>query len=273
MRMNRSKIVHRKYYPAVPNIIEFPFVDSDPHSNPGWKIIGRDGKHKSILHDRLQQSLNKDEIAFILIETIQGEGGYRIAHKDFIKEVFELAHKHNIPIISDEIQSGMGRTGKWWAIEHYKQKPDVLTSAKALRVGATISRKDMFPKENARLGSTWGEGNFIASAVACRTIDLIQKNNLLDHARLVGKYFVHRLEELEHKHKCVQNARGIGLMDAITIDTPKQRDAITKNALKRGLLLAGCGHSAIRFLPPLDVTKREIDLCVDILDKSLRAVR
>jgi len=273
LSLNRSKTVFRKAYPSIPNTIDFPFCACKKQCTCGWKIVGRDGKQKSILQDRFQYSLNPKEVAYIIMEPVQGEGGYNIPNKEFIAEVYEQAKKYNIPVIADEVQSGMGRTGKWWAIEHFKQKPDVLTSAKALRIGATIARKDMFPQENARISSTWGEGNLIASAVAHKTIELIQEENLLDNARLKGRYFVHALEQLEKKFPYVQNARGLGLMDAITIDTQKRRNKILKQALKRGLLLAGCGQRSIRFLPPLNVTKRELDLCIDILYQSLRAAR
>jgi len=273
LSLNRSKAVHRNYFPSLPNTLALPFCACKRTCMCGWEVVGKDGKRKSLLKDKLQTILNPEEVAYIILEPVQGEGGYRIPNKDFIKEVYELAHQHNIPIISDEVQSGLGRTGKWWAIEHFKQKPDIITSAKALRIGATIARKEMFPKEPGRVGSTWGEGNLIASAVGYKTIDLIQKENLLENARLKGKYLVHQLEDLQRNYRFASNARGLGLLDAITIDTQKRRDKITKECLKRGLILSGCGFRSIRFLAPLNVTKREIDVAIQVLDKSMKASR
>jgi len=273
LSLNRSKIVHRKWYPSLPNIDELPFCACLRHCTCAWTVIGKDGKKQSLLRSKLNSHTNPEEIAYIIFEPVQGEGGYRVANKDFVDEIFEISRQHGIPIIADEIQSGMGRTGNWWAIEHFNKKPDVLTSAKALRIGATISKKEIFPKENGRISSTWGEGNFIASAVGYKTIEIIQEENLLDNARIKGKYFLHQLAEVEREFPFVDNARGMGLMVAITIDSTKRRNKVTQEALKRGLLLAGCGFRSIRFLPPLDVTKREIDLCIDLLDQSLKASR
>jgi len=272
LSLNRSKIVHRKFYPSIPKIVELPFCECKKVCQCGWQVIGRDGKKKTILNNKLETTIKSNEIAYIIIEPIQGEGGYRVANKEFINELFETAKKHDIPIISDEVQAGLGRTGKWWSIENYKQKPTLITSAKALRIGATIGNKNMFPKEDGRVSSTWGEGNFISSAVGYKTIEIIQNNNLLDNARLKGKYFLHQLKDLE-KYKFIKNARGIGLMCAITVDTPKRRDKIKQKALKQGLLIAGCGNQSLRFLPPLDVKKREIDICINILEKSIRGVK
>ena len=146
----------------------------------------------------------------------------------------------------------------------------MIVSAKGLRIGATIGKRIMFPKENARLSSTWGEGNAIASAVGWKTIDIIQKENLLDNARLKGKYFIHELEDIESRFSFLEDARGIGLMDAITVDTKERRDKILQHCLNKGLLLIGCGWRSIRFLPPIDVTKREIDIALDILRKACK---
>ena len=187
-----------------------------------------------------------------------------------MKEIHETASEHNIPLICDEIQSGLGRSGKMWATEHFKVKPDIITSAKALGVGATIGKKEIFPKEDGRISSTWGEGNAMATAVGYKTIEIIQKEKLVQNADKMGKYLRNRLKELMDSHKSIVEVRGLGLMDAIEIDSHKKREQIVSNCLKKGLLLIGCGHNSIRFLPPLNVTKREIDLCVDILDSVLK---
>jgi len=229
---------------------------------------------KGKIEHKLKQLIDKEagiimpeEVDYVIIEPIQGEGGYRIPNKEFIKEVFEEAQKHNITVISDEIQAGLGRTGKWWACEHFGVKPDIITSAKALRIGATIGKRKLFPEEESRIASTWGEGNALASAVGYTTIDIIQKEKLLENAHRMGNYLLKRLREF--KHKFIVDVRGIGLMDAIEFDKKNIRDKIIKKCLKKGLLVVGCGYKAIRFLPPLDVRKREIDLAMHILEKVI----
>ncbi len=266
LSLNRSKKIQTDLFPAIPKIYSIPFA-SRSKVYKGLNIV--------TLKELLEKNgkINPKEVAYIIIEPIQGEDGFNFPKKDFIREVYEVAHKHNIPIISDEVQSGMGRTGKWWAIENFKCKPDIISSAKALRIGATIGKRKFFPKQNERISSTWGEGNAIASAVGYKTIEIMQKRNLLRNAEINGKYFVKRLKELEDKYKFILDADGIGLMDRIEIDSVKRRDLIIKNALKQGLLLAGAGEKSIRFLPPLDVTKREIDIACEVLDNSLRRCR
>ena len=270
LSLTRSKQAHKRWYAQIPNVVDLPFCGCGAVCTCDWKRKAKTGNVVGGLRELLGKEsgfISPKEVAFIILEPIQGEGGYRIANKDFVAEIYEIAHKLDIPIISDEIQSGLGRTGKWWCIEHYKQKPDVITAAKGLRIGATIGKRAMFPKESGRLSSTWGEGNAIASAAGWKSIDIIQKENLLDNARLKGKYLVHRLEDLEDRFKFLENARGIGLMDALTVDTRKRRDRILYGCLRNGLVLAGCGWRSIRFLAPLDVTKREIDIALDILEK------
>ena len=273
LSLNRSKQVHKRWYPQIPNVYDLPFCSCGDVCTCDWKRKAKTGEVVSGIKELLDKErgfISPKEVAYIILEPIQGEGGYRIANNDFVKEVYEEAHKHNIPVISDEVQSGLGRTGKWWCIEHYKQKPDLIVSAKGLRIGATIGKRIMFPKEGGRLSSTWGEGNAIASAVGWKTIDIIQKENLLDNARLKGTYLIHELQDIESRFSFLEHARGIGLMDAITVDTKERRDKILQHCLNKGLVLAGCGWRSIRFLPPLDVTKREIDIALAILRKACR---
>jgi len=275
LSLNRSKAVQRESYPQLAKITPYPYCNDWKNKckpgHCGWRIIGKDGKQTNALSQDLDKQMgviNPEEVAYIILEPVQGEGGYNFPSKDFIKDIFTVAREHNIPVIADEVQSGMGKTGKWWAIENYKQKPDVLATAKSLRVGATISSKKIFPQENGRISSTWGEGNAMASAVACKTIETIQKQNLLSNATNQGRHLKKRLNELERKFTFLSDARGLGLMAAIDVDTQKRRNAITKEALTQGLLCEGAGFKAIRFLPPLNVNKREIDVAMDALTRA-----
>jgi 4-aminobutyrate aminotransferase len=212
------------------------------------------------------------EVAFIIIEPVQGEGGYNLPSLDFMREVSRLAKKYSIPLISDEIQAGMGRTGKWWAIEHFGITPDIITVAKPLRIGATLGRTELFPQQEYRISSTWGEGNALSSAIGYTVIEIIQRENLLANATQLGNYFLDQLRGLQLKYPFILDVRGLGLMDAIELDSRERRDQIVQKALTQGLLLLGCGYKAIRFLPPLDVRRREIDLALELLEKTLSEI-
>jgi 4-aminobutyrate aminotransferase len=213
--------------------------------------------------------IDPKEVAFIIIEPILGEGGYDIPVPGFIQEVVRLAKENEIPLICDEIQSGLGRTGRWWACEHFGIVPDIITSAKALRVGATLGRREMFPQEPLRISSTWGEGNAISSAVGYRTIEIIEKENLMENAMKMGAYFLEGLRDLHQRHSMIFDPRGLGLMIAFSVGTEEERNQILHRSFQKGLLLLGCGFESIRILPPLDVRKREIDLALEILDEAL----
>jgi 4-aminobutyrate aminotransferase len=275
LSVNRSKTIQRNWFPQIPNIVDFPYCTcKEPPCRCGWMVCctGKEG-----VRSRLDHFLDPDiglvdpsEVAFIIIEPIQGEGGYNVPSVDFIKEVDRLSKKYSIPLISDEIQAGMGRTGKWWAIEHFGIKPDIITVAKPLRVGATLGRTELFPQQEYRISSTWGEGNALSSAIGYTIIEIIQKENLLDHATRMGDYFLGQLRGLQRKYPFLLDVRGIGLMDAVEFDSRERRDRVISQAFRRGLLLLGCGYKVIRFLPPLDVRRREIDLALEILEAACK---
>jgi 4-aminobutyrate aminotransferase len=187
-------------------------------------------------------------------------------------EIGRVAREYRIPLIADEVQSGMGRTGRWWASEHFDLQPDIIVAGKALRVGATIGRTELFPREEMRLGSTWGEGNALSSAIGFTTIEVIRRDGLLEHASRMGECLRQELRRLQRRFDCIVDIRGLGLMDAIELDTVERRGRILRACLERGLLLLGCGFKAIRFLPPLDMTQRELDLALEILSASFEGV-
>ncbi|HLG25679.1 MAG TPA: aspartate aminotransferase family protein [Candidatus Gracilibacteria bacterium] len=265
LSLNRSKKAHRMWYPQIPKIISVPFYSHYSKQN---------GDTIEAMLDSGTGWIDPSEVAFIIIEPIQGEGGYRIADAKTIQNLASLAKKHDIPLICDEIQSGMGRTGKWWASEHFGIKPDIITAGKALRIGATIGNEKLFPTEEYRIGSTWGEGNAIASAVGYKTIEIIQKENLLKNAEKMGNYFLKELRKIQARFpSLVEDVRGIGLMDAIELRTQEQRNKFQQTALERGIIILGCGEKTIRLLPPLNVTKREIDIGLEIIDGSLKKIK
>ena len=259
LSLNRSKSVHRRKFP------EHSGIHDVPYSLEGV--------------ERLREKLNPthghippEQVAFLILEPVQGEGGYQVPDPRFMRELDKLCAKHNIPIIADEIQSGIGRTGKMWAVDHYDIEPDVITSAKALRVGATISSKDIFPEEKSRLSSTWGAGDILSSIQGTLTLAAIEEHNLLAHAEQKGERLLSQLHDLRECHEnTVIDARGLGLMTAIEFDTKERRESVVEAALKRGLLTLGCGQKTLRLLPPLDVRDRELDIAVDILDDAISA--
>ena len=271
LTLTRSKKVHRTGFPHLPYAESLPFCDCGSDCRCGWSVIGVDGKRHSALEGRIGDGIgmiDPNEVAFIIIEPVQGEGGYRIANRSFIREMVATAKDAKIPVIFDEIQSGLGRTGKWWAAEHYGVKPDVITAGKALRVAATIGRRDMFPDEEGKIAGTWCEGNAMATAVGYKTIEMIQQRNLLDNAQKMGRYLAQKLKGLEDRH--LSRGRALGLMGAIDVDTHERRSSIIKKAHSKGLVIAPAGYRSIRLIPPLNVTKREIDLAIDILDRASR---
>ncbi|MBI1969618.1 aminotransferase class III-fold pyridoxal phosphate-dependent enzyme [Candidatus Woesearchaeota archaeon] len=277
LSLNRSKLPHRKWYPQIPKIISLPYCICQNICKCGWQTMSRKDKLMNALEQWLDKEIGliaPEEVAFIILEPIQGEGGYKIPQKKFIQEVYKIARRNNIPIISDEVQAGMGRTGTWWAVEHFDCKPDIISAGKALRIGATIGKKRFFPTEEARISSTWGEGNAIATAIGYKTIEIIQKQKLLKNAEKMGKYFLKRLWEInDYCRGCLFDVRGIGLMIVADFLTKKDRDKIKKECLKKGLLLLSCGYKGIRFLPPLNVNKREIDLACNVLQEVVRGIK
>ncbi|WP_435551691.1 aspartate aminotransferase family protein [Natrinema sp. CGMCC1.2065] len=257
LSLNRSKSVHRRGFPELSGIHDVP------HSMAGVERLREklDPKHGHI---------PPEQVAFLILEPVQGEGGYQVPEPEFMRAVNDLCTEHDIPLIADEIQSGVGRTGKMWASDHYDFEPDVITSAKALRVGATISSEEIFPDEKSRLSSTWGAGDILSSIQGTLTVAAIQEHDLLTHAKQAGERFVGQLEELQADHpETVVDVRGLGLMTAIEFDTKERREAVVDAALKRGLLTLGCGQKTLRLLPPLDVRDRELDIAVDLLDDAI----
>ncbi len=222
-----------------------------------------------VLLSLLERESSPEEIACVIIEPIQGEGGYNIPSKKMIKEIREVTKQKGIPFIADEVQSGIGRTGKWWAIENFDVKPDVIAAAKALQVGAVISNKNMFPEEGA-ISSTWGGGHVIDLAIGIQIIKTIKKKNLLSNVRSMGDYLKKQLIELGQDIIEVQNPRGLGLMAAFDLPSKKMRDNVIIESVKNGLVILGCGKNGIRLIPPYIITENEIDEAVEILKNAVK---
>lgn len=277
LSLSSSKKIHNENIPQIAGIIRLPFISYEcregicrvkpPSQNPQESIDALISQKPG------KGQIKPEEVAFIMLEPVQGEGGYNFPDPLFLKGVTDTAEKYNIPLICDEVQTGMGRTGKWWISEHYGLKPSLITAGKALRVGAVVGKKELFPTQPGRLGSTWGEGNAIASAMGYATIEIIQKENLLLNAEMKGSYFLAELQKMAKQHASIEEARGLGLLLAVELKTPAQRDALQEKLLSKGLLTLGCGEKTIRLLPPLNVTKREIDLALEIIQTCVKTLR
>lgn len=218
--------------------------------------------------------MSPDEIAAIFVEPIQGEGGYIVPPQEFHKKLREFTDKHNILLILDEIQSGMGRTGKFLAIENFNVEPDVVLLAKGLAsglpLGAVISKKKFMTWKSGTHGSTFG-GNPIACEAALATLDLIEEE-LMANAAKMGDRLINKLKNLKKENSLIGDVRGLGLMIGVELikdqrtKEPASREVheIVNQAFRKGLLLLPCGENVIRFSPPLVISSKEVDTAVEI---------
>jgi 4-aminobutyrate aminotransferase len=272
LSLNRSKEVYRRRFPEISSVHDAPFC-RDRTCDAGSCSCGFFAGDTSTLRRMLDPEtgyVDAEEVAYLILEPIQGEGGYHVPSEAFMSEVADLCAEHDLLLVADEIQSGVGRTGSMWASDHYPIEPDVVCAAKALRVGATISRREVFPEQRARLSSTWGAGDVLASIQGSLTLDAIHDYDLLANARERGRHAQETLRDADLPN--VVDVRGKGLMLAVEFDSRARRDDVQTAAFQRGLLTLGCGHRTLRLLPPLDVTEREIDLGVSVLGSAVEAV-
>lgn len=217
------------------------------------------------------KALVNEKTCAIIFEPVQGEGGIYPATEEFMKEVRSLCDEKDIVMICDEIQCGMGRTGKMFAYEHYGVKPDIVTSAKALGcgvpVGAFIAKEEvakaMVPGDH---GTTYG-GNPLAAAAINVVFDLFEEYKILDNVNEVSKYLEEKLDELVSKHENVVARRGKGLMQGLVLTTPVGE--VVKKCISNGLFVISAGSNVLRMVPPLIIKKEDVDKMIDILDKSL----
>jgi len=271
---------HGGFFPLMSGVTHVPFP------NPYHPVLERKAGEdygetivRYIEEEVLDQMLPPEDVAGILVETIQGEGGYIIPPDGFYPALRKLCDKHGILMILDEVQSGMGRTGKWWAIEHFGVEPDMITSAKGIAsgmpLGACITRKSVMDWKIGTHGNTYG-GNPISCAAALATIDLVEKE-FMQNAREVGEYAMDALEEIKSRHPSIGEVRGKGLMigvefvkDRETKEPAKElTDRIVGLGFERGLLMLSCGKSVIRIAPPLAMTKNEMDEGLRIFENAL----
>jgi 4-aminobutyrate aminotransferase len=273
MSLSGSKLVHRRgFSPLVPDIHHAPY----PRGCTGCAVPG----NPCTCVEQLEQTLLKrtappDEVAAIFVEPIQGEGGYFVPPAGFLPALRRLCDKHGMLLVADEVQSGMGRTGKMWAVEHWGVEPDILCTAKGIAsgmpLGAIIARDEVMDWPPGSHASTFG-GNPVSCRAALATLDLLESGYIANAAER-GKQLKAGLLRLREKCPEIGEVRGLGLMVAADVVKegdpqaldPQRRDALIQGAYHKGLLLLGCGEAALRFCPPLCITPEQIDTALELL--------
>jgi L-lysine 6-transaminase len=277
LSLTNSEPVKIKYYPKFhwPRIhnpaLVFPMTDAR---------LAQVMKEEATAIGQMKKALveNKDDIAALIIEPVQAEGGDKHFRKEFFVELRTLCDESDIMLIFDEVQVGMGITGKMWAHEYFV-KPDMMTFGKKLHVcGFVSSTRIDEVAENvfhvpSRLNSTFG-GNLIDMVRATKMLEIIEEEQLVSNANIVGRYLLENLHALEHDFPhLVSNTRGLGLLCAMDLDAQENRDLIKEKAIGKGLILIGCSDRTIRFRPPLNLSKPEVDEGIDILRRCLMEMK
>ncbi len=279
MSLSTSKALHRTHYqPLLAGIYHAPFPNPyrPPFAGVPAERLGR-ACVDYIEQTMMTQLVKPSDVAGIFVETIQGEGGYVIPPEDFYPALRALCDKYDIPLVVDEVQAGMGRTGKMWAIEHWGVVPDVITIAKGiaggLPLGAIVAPKRMMTWPSGAHANTFG-GNPVACAAANATIRLLE-NGVMANATEVGAHMLARMQSWPDRYPFIGDVRGKGLMIGFDLVEDRAtrapahdlRDRLVDAAFHQGLLLLGAGTGAIRFCPPLVLTKELADEGLDIMER------
>ena len=260
-----------------------PGVTHVPYPNTYRPLLAGADQGKAVLdYIRMlfERNVPPSEVAAILVEPLQGEGGYLVPPDGFLQGLRAICDEHGILMICDEVQSGIGRTGRMFCVEHSGVHPDIVTSAKGLGsglpIGAVIARRSVMEKwGRGAHGNTYG-GNPVTCAAAIATIDLV-RGGFMDNAATMGEYFMGKLREMARDYPCIGDVRGRGLMIGMELIEPGPDraparalcDAMVTRGYHNGIILLSCGVSTLRFMPPLNVSAGEIDEAVEILRVSL----
>ena len=279
LSLTASKAVQRNGFGPL-----LPGVSHVPYPNP-YRCINRhpagecDCSGVEAIKKLFKTTVPPEEVAAVVVEPIQGEGGYIVPPDGFLPELRKLTEQHGILLIADEIQTGMGRTGRMWACEHSGVVPDILVTAKGIAsgmpLGLTVARADIMNWPPGAHASTFG-GNPVACAAALETIRLLEEKYIANADRM-GKYILERLQGWPAKLSKVGNVRGRGLMIGIELvkdqasrePHPQMRKRVLQRAFEMGLLVLGCGESTVRLMPPLLVEQYQADFALDVLERAL----
>jgi 4-aminobutyrate aminotransferase len=279
MSLSGSKLVHRRgFAPLVPDIHHVPY----PRGCNGCRDAAGCACVRQIEETVLRRTAPPEEVAAVFVEPIQGEGGYHVPPPGFLPALRELCDRHGILLVADEVQSGMGRTGKLYAVEHWGVEPDIVCLAKGIAsgmpLGAIVARDEVMDWPSGSHASTFG-GNPVSCRAALATFDLLEGGYMANAAER-GEQLKAGLVALRRRHAAVGDVRGLGLMVAMDVvrpgepaaPDPELREAVVQAAFRRGLLLLGCGEAAVRFCPPLCVTAAQVDTALALLDGVLGEV-
>jgi 4-aminobutyrate aminotransferase len=280
MSLSGSKLVHRRgFTPLVPDIHHVPY----PRGCHGCDAPGSGcACVREIEETVLRRTAPPDEVAAIFVEPIQGEGGYHVPPAGFLPALRDLCDRHGILLVADEVQTGMGRTGKMFAVEHWGVEPDIICLAKGIAsgmpLGAIIAKDEVMTWPSGSHASTFG-GNPVSCRASLATLDLLEAGYMTNAAER-GEQLKQGLTKLQRQHpEFVGEVRGLGLMVAMDLvkqrnpytHDPELRDAVVEAAFREGLLVLGCGESAIRFCPPLCITAEQIEVALQLLGRVLAA--
>jgi 4-aminobutyrate aminotransferase len=284
MSLSSANVLHHQYFsPLVPGVsfVPYPYCYrcSFKRDYPGC-----DFECVEFIRDLLGKVIPPEEVAAIITEPIQGSSGYVIPPPEYYPMVKELCEEHDWLFIVDEIQTGLGRTGKMFAIEHWGVEPEIVCVAKALAggmapIGATIAKAEIMDWTPGAHASTFG-GNLIACAAAIEGLKILEEEDLVKRAAKLGNHMLKRLQELQEKSKLVGEVRGKGLLAGVELvknkrtkeRAIKERDRTVQEALNRGLIIFRGGRSVIRIAPPLITQPEELDLGLDLFEDALREV-
>ncbi len=252
--------------PPLPGIVHAPYADLFSLAHRDRPEAAVDDYIENVLFRRI---VRPEDVAALIVEPVLGEGGYFVPPAAWIRRLREICDTHGILLIADEVQCGIGRTGKMWAIEHFGVEPDIVLSAKGLAsgmpLGAMISRSAITTWSPGTHGSTFG-GNPVCCAASLATLDLVE-SGLMDNARRIGELILDGLEPLR-AHAGVRDVRGIGLMIGIELETDELADAVQRECFERGLLVLRAGQATIRMSPPLVLTEAEAGEGVRIFSEA-----
>lgn len=284
LSLTASKHLQKEgFFPLMPGVTHVPYPD--PY-RPVLAMNGRTDYGEVVVdyieHMVLAKRVSPEDVAGVFVEPILGEGGYVVPPPGFFPALRRLCDKYGILLIADEVQSGVGRTGKWWGIQHFGVEPDIITCAKGIAsgmpLGALIARKSLMTWEPGSHGSTFG-GNPVSCAAALATLRLIE-NGLMQNAAEMGESLLSALRKMQGSHPVIGDVRGKGLMIGLEIVENREsrvpahdvRDAIVNKAFENGLLLLGAGESVLRLMPPLMIDPATAEEALDILENTLTAV-
>jgi len=283
LSLTASKVIHeRGFSPLVPGITHIPYAYCFrcPYHLQYSKC--EIACVEWIREDLFKRSIPPEEVAAIFVEPIQGEGGYIVPPPEFHQRLYELAKEFGILFVVDEVQTGMGRTGKMMAIEHWGVVPDIIALAKGIAsgmpLGATVSQTEVMDWVPGSHASTFG-GNPISCQAALTTIELLEKG-LIKNAAKIGNYILEKLMDLQKQFSLIGEVRGKGLMIGIELIQDRatrkkaieERNTVIQSCFEKGLLILGCGENVIRLVPPLIIAQNEADTALTILEEALKKV-